>query len=180
MSSPPPWWPPHDLVWSNFSHKGGLCWRPFLKHAAHLEWNTELSEFCSIWRSCQDLDGTSMTLYQTHAVNFKCAFIQNLIGSLPIINQLNTACPLIVWIFLGSRRYHKACHKCCSCGKLLAPGKAHMHNGDPHCRFELLFAIVLSEGSRNVCVCWNLFFSGPAMQPLSSLPHLHSFLIRPP
>ena len=69
-----------------------------------------------------------------------------------------TACPLIVWIFRGSRRYHKACHKCCSCGKLLAPGKAHMHNGDPHCRFELLFAIVLSEGSRNVCVCWNLFF----------------------
>ena len=39
----------------------------------------------------------------------------------------------------GSRRYHKACHKCCSCGKLLAPGKAHLHNGDPHCRFVLIF-----------------------------------------
>ena len=82
-----------------------------------------------------------------------------------------TACSLIVWIFLGSRRYHKACHKCCLCGKLLAPGKAHMHNGDPHCRFELLFAIVLSEGSRNVCVCWYLFFfrtcHAAAIQPAS-------------
>ena len=34
----------------------------------------------------------------------------------------------------GSRRYHKACHKCRSCGKLLAPGKAHLHNKEPYCR----------------------------------------------
>ena len=36
--------------------------------------------------------------------------------------------------YSGSRRYHKVCHKCRSCGKLLAPGKAHLHNKEPYCR----------------------------------------------
>ena len=36
--------------------------------------------------------------------------------------------------YQGGKKYHKACHKCVKCLKLLAPSSAHLHGGLLHCR----------------------------------------------
>ena len=84
----------------------------------------------------------------------------------------------------GSRRYHKACHKCRSCGKLLAPGKAHLHNKEPYCRLvwgkHLHFGahwlmrkhvpiFIASEKNKHNWAQTNV--AGPAMHQLPSNEH---------
>ena len=93
----------------------------------------------------------------------------------------------------GSRRYHKACHKCRSCGKLLAPGKAHLHNKEPYCRSvwgkHLHFwahwlirkhvpIFITSEKNKHNWAQTNV--AGPATQQPRSPPHPRSSLTRPP
>ena len=39
-----------------------------------------------------------------------------------------------LYSFTGGKKYHKGCHKCSQCGKLLSTTNAHLHGGELHCR----------------------------------------------